>query len=1187
MTAESLIKDSTTKNFINEDLFSTLTNHINNAIKMDNEEIIIRGICEVFRSYGCFMIQITKKMPEDTTSSSLLYSDLANLCDSTNPENDFFETVMHTQLHKRFKAVRVATSKVVDNKISVELQKKILLPISNALLMAQEDLDEKMKKKILIYKKSGYARQIVTDTVELIGKIAAHLNEEDYFWLIMKKAKALKKSRIETSSNVLIQAICSILDNYPFSNYDAGKEINSKVNEAIAQGKFINSQQTGFLKFIKSIFVMKQPQIVIDPSVVSAPVAMETGTTSSAPEQSILIKLTKTVFPILKKGLHSEKNQNTNFSRSSKKSQQHTSSNPLILLALIRIINKMELPYFYEEYHRIVNFIAYELRSSKLFPVREEYRGILNQVVDISSPYVFYVIIDELSTALTQDYQRHILVYTLTSILLHIIKNKKEIYAKGNIDYCLDSILTILTKGVIGELAEDKESEEVMKQCKEAKNEKATEGYGCLAQLINIKTSLSKFLKPLLTELETTKSVKQINRVEQALHRISENILKNECMDGDTVISVCLDMITKGVKICTKNDEDSLDETSILKNKRNILSEQQKKEKNFTIQEGASGGHRVTLNNVLKLKRQNEKLSGKAIAIFGFSVIFNAISKSLIPLPTIINPSANHPGIPEKEEEEERKINAIMMEFEKEENSKPIEAAVEVMSSADTPDWLTLLVSNLLAALKTPFSQIVQLALKLYDKLLNRNIPAMQQHANEFLQLIINQFDYLNLNDQEMTTILFRCITHILQIGRNTITELNLTKPQMEALFELIKNNMSKASKEVQVFKCVRAILNSGLQLKKSEDIIDLTGELILTSIIPGIKDQCSKIFFEYTIRQYRKSFQKFSRQIQYILNNLSYDNEDSRGKLLLLLERIMNYTSWDNPNSKSLMQTIFLSLVLRISNEDSPKCKKQIVSSILENIIFAKCSKDVIKQILNTIMIWIKEGAKETLIDTCYLILGSAIKVLKYQFVQEEEGKFLLATLNGINIIVEKGILTQSQESEEEEQKGSGDTSKENFKLENINEEVLNLIRASGDTIDKGDPQKIKVNDEWKHLYMSLCCYEKLFEHVPNIISSKVGPASEMIAKILKNDIAQLIYHPHYWIKLISNRIIGHYFKICSTISTKEDEKMGLFKEDAISAKSEEEAKEEKTKSSSLQDLAKVLLLSYNSQHIDEVTFY
>ena len=1026
------ISESAYISFMVEDFLPSIKYQLKNK-----DELICRGVLETFRTY----LKVSGDQQQNKNNNKL-HLDLNNLLNVLDEEQDFFCNIMHPQLHKRFKAIRQATAAVKDKKLSIETELGILLPLANSFIWTQLETDPQ-KKKQLSTKKSGYGRQIVVDAIEMVGTIASDLTPELYFGLLKKYTIRLKSPACssESTQQSIVNTICSIMDNFVFPVPDAIETLEKEISEK-----------------------MKESQNV--PEIIRSLMREKHSAHENFEIENLLGKMRKTVFPILKTCMCKDKNSRE------EEGEHHKDIKPNIAIALVRVAKKLSLSQYLEEYQKIITIIVGPLRS-KDFELREKVRTALYDIIDISSPFTLQILFEELISGLTKDYQRHVLMYTIYGIFKRISQKQHEKYI-NNIDHCIESLLPVLMKGITGAVAEETETEEVIRQCKEARNAKTASAYGLLAQMIKIDTSLLTILKPLIDELEATKNVKHIHKCELTLNKIAEGVMKNPTLESSSLIQLTKDLIEKGLTLIEVKDQDMEE-----KRAKFGLSMAEHKEENFTIQEGAAGGKRV--QQTLRKERKNEQLSGKAIAYFGFSLILSGIGKGMLPLPHTVELHEN------KASEvvfapEEKKLEAMEIE--------PVQSIV----------WVEELVPQLIRALKMPYTPLIQVSLRIYDHILNRQVKAFQTCGPELLECLIKQFNYLNLSDQELVTCIFRCVTHIIEAKGAAVS---LEKPQLEALLDLIKSNMRDAEKELQVFRCVRAIINSGAKIKKIEEMVDYAAELMITSYSKPIRENCGGIFLDYVLKRVEAQSPKFNKKMQFILKNLSYEDDESRLYLLEILAKILQATFKQTP--EAWIDTLFVTLVLRLANEESSKCKQKIIELI--EYIFSTAPKELQNKMFGSILVWFKESDdKLSLKSTALQLAGIVIKIWKDAYIPHID-----FTLTQINSIITFTIEKMQKENAEQILENEEET---------VHEEIKGVMKSL-ELYEENMPSKEVKRQDWMTCYMSLVCLEKMFEYLRgHLLNALQKEKDNLIEKT-----ALLLDHKHYWNKLLACRILGHYF--------------------------------------------------------------
>ncbi len=1047
------------------------------------DETVLRTMIEVLRTY----LVSSQSIPADHAG---LHCDLRVLLHLQDPDQDFFCNIVHPQLHRRFKALRMATSAVKEKKLLTETELRLLLPLATSFIFqstGEEDGKEADRKKEATLKKSAYARQVVTDAIDLIGSIVPHLDTEQYFLVVKRfSGKLVRRSGKEATTNVLVNTICKILECFPFDSPDAVTLLESEVESRVAKfAESAKSMETGGDEEAKHKKKRK-----LDVTGIVRSLGRSTTPSNTDPQvHELLFRLKKTVFPALKNAL-------TNTKGASKESEgeRHRDIRPNVALALVRVARRFDLRQFLDEYEKIVTLIIAPLRSKEL-ELRDKVRSVLYDVIGLSSPYVLQLVLDQMLTGLTKDYQRHVLLYTVHGIFHRISKSHQKEYA-GRVGHCVPLLLPLLMKGITGLLAEESETQEVIKQCREAKDSKAVDLYVLVSQLINVKKEeeLRDLIQPLIDELQGTNDVKHIHKCEVAMGRIVDGIMKNPSLTPAVLISLSQSVIGQGFALIDRQDVP----VAPVSNALGLPNALERRENTFLVQEGAASGARVALNTAKK-EEKNEQLSGRAICVFGFSLLYTGISRQLVKLPELVAPVKPAEATVEFGKTEQKMEDVKIQP----ETSAPI-----VVQPGDF-DWAEKLVPDLVKALRSRYTQLVQVALKIYDRLLDRKVKALQDRAPELLSYLIKQFDYMNLSDQEMVHCVFRCVTHILETNSGTVS---LGPEQVRALLDLVKLNMREAERQVQVFRCVRAVVDLGERSKKVEEIVNYTTELMITTYSKNVRENCGAIFMDYLMKCVDINSQKFTDKMQFLLKNLSYDDEGARLYLLHVLTKLLEYIL--KSAELKWADTLFVTLVLRLANEESSKCKKKLVEVI--EFILNSTTKDVQKQLVGSVFIWFKDpNAKPALRMVCFQLAGVVAKVWRDAFVP-----YLEHTLSQVHEVISQAAAAVTADEKLRKEKAS-------VPDEPVHTELTEMMRSikllESDTMPSEDAKKAaEERQQWMLCYMALVCLEKLFECVKGHLLNAIKARDETG---IMWSVVKMLEHKHYWIRGVACRVLGHYF--------------------------------------------------------------
>jgi U3 small nucleolar RNA-associated protein 20 len=165
--------------------------------------------------------------------------------------------------------------------------------------------------------------------------------------------------------------------------------------------------------------------------------------------------------------------------------------------------------------------LSYILRS-RAQDSRDTARRTLSEVATILGPSCLEYILSELRTSLARGYQLHVLSYTVHSIL----KSMEPVLSAGDLDYCLQSLVSVVMDDIFGIVGQEKDNENYISQMKEVKSTKSLDTMEMLARNATVR-NLIKLVHPVQALLTGSLNSKQSKQVDDLLLRIGRGLSGN------------------------------------------------------------------------------------------------------------------------------------------------------------------------------------------------------------------------------------------------------------------------------------------------------------------------------------------------------------------------------------------------------------------------------------------------------------------------------------------------------------------------------------------------------------------------------------------------------------------------------------------------------------------------------------
>ncbi|KAI1498817.1 HEAT repeat protein [Biscogniauxia marginata] len=185
----------------------------------------------------------------------------------------------------------------------------------------------------------------------------------------------------------------------------------------------------------------------------------------------------------------------------------------------------------------VLTDICHILRS-KAWESREMARDTLAKMSSLLGPSYFGFVLNELRGALTTGYQLHVLSYTMHSILLEVIPQ----FQPGDLDYCLETIVTIIMDDIFGVTGQEKDAEEYVSKMKEVKSSKSQDSMELIARTASV-NHLVELVRPLQSLLREKLDLRMVRKIDDLLSRIATGLMGNAAAESRDTLIFCYEVI--------------------------------------------------------------------------------------------------------------------------------------------------------------------------------------------------------------------------------------------------------------------------------------------------------------------------------------------------------------------------------------------------------------------------------------------------------------------------------------------------------------------------------------------------------------------------------------------------------------------------------------------------------------------
>ncbi|KAK7752759.1 U3 snoRNP protein [Diatrype stigma] len=224
------------------------------------------------------------------------------------------------------------------------------------------------------------------------------------------------------------------------------------------------------------------------------------------------------------------------------KDETTVSSRVPVGIIIVKILKLLPVDSLNQKLPGVLTDICHILRS-KAWDSREMARDTLAKMSSILGPSCLGFVFDELRGALTKGYQLHVLSYTMHTILVTVIPGLKP----GDIDYCLENIVTIIMDDIFGVVGQEKDAEEYVSQMKEVKSSKSQDSMELIARTASV-SHLVQLVRPLQALLLEKLDLRMVRKIDELLTRITNGLLSNPAAESRDTLVLCYEVIQRVYK---------------------------------------------------------------------------------------------------------------------------------------------------------------------------------------------------------------------------------------------------------------------------------------------------------------------------------------------------------------------------------------------------------------------------------------------------------------------------------------------------------------------------------------------------------------------------------------------------------------------------------------------------------------
>lgn len=409
------------------------------------------------------------------------------LLEGGDDEANFFNNVLHVQVHRRSRALRRLADHCDEGRLRISTIAEIFIPLIGNFIISNSTVDH----------------HLVNDAILTTGRIAKRLSWGTYYDLVQKYLTLAEGK--DGSERVYVRTLVALLNNFHFPVEEL--PIRPSVKEIDGEGE------------------VAPDALTIAPSEVDSMAQASTTRIADAVNVHLLPKLLSFL----------------------QKDEPDIENHSRISISVGIVTVAMHLPTSARDAHisRLLTILSQMLRSRSQ-EMRDVVRDSLNRIaINLGVSYL-PIICRELRTALIRGPQLHVLAHVIHSLIIHVTTGD---HAMPCLDDCVTDVTDVSAEVIFGESGKDVQTEGFRTKTREVRGS-SSRGLDCFAILAKhiTPTKVSSLLAPVKAIMHETAAINVMGLIDEVLKRIATGLNGNQYLTPEELLTLCNTLISQNAR---------------------------------------------------------------------------------------------------------------------------------------------------------------------------------------------------------------------------------------------------------------------------------------------------------------------------------------------------------------------------------------------------------------------------------------------------------------------------------------------------------------------------------------------------------------------------------------------------------------------------------------------------------------